>query len=86
MLLVVLRAAMCGCGWPNNKVTIGLFPGNVSISFGGVARNIAECMARLGAHPLFVSVRGNDVVWYNRSLLLCQWGRDDTEWVSSLRQ
>jgi sugar/nucleoside kinase (ribokinase family) len=35
----------------------------VSISFGGVARNVAECMTRLGAQPQFVSVRGDDVVW-----------------------
>lgn len=30
-------------------------------SFGGVGRNIADCLSRLGSNPLFVSVLGDDV-------------------------
>ncbi len=36
-------------------------PGRVSQQFGGVGRNIAEGLFRLGANPLFVSVRGDDL-------------------------
>ena len=29
-------------------------------TFGGVARNVAECMKRLGTPPFFISAVGND--------------------------
>jgi len=29
-------------------------------SFGGVGRNIADCLSRLGAQPLFISALGDD--------------------------
>ena len=35
-------------------------PGQVKVSFGGVCRNIAENMARLGANTKFISILGND--------------------------
>lgn len=35
-------------------------PGNVKMSFGGVCRNIAENMARIGVNTKFISVLGND--------------------------
>ena len=35
-------------------------PGRVKVSFGGVCRNIAENMARMGAKTKFISVLGND--------------------------
>ena len=35
-------------------------PGRVKVSFGGVCRNIAENMARVGANTKFISVLGND--------------------------
>ena len=36
-------------------------PGSISLSFGGVARNIAENLARLGHKPLFISAFSNDM-------------------------
>jgi len=35
-------------------------PGRVKVSFGGVCRNIAENMARVGANTKFISILGND--------------------------
>ncbi|XP_063785019.1 uncharacterized protein LOC134933611 isoform X2 [Pseudophryne corroboree] len=35
-------------------------PGQVHQSFGGVGRNLADCMSRLGARPLFISAIGQD--------------------------
>ncbi|ESO85355.1 hypothetical protein LOTGIDRAFT_221393 [Lottia gigantea] len=35
-------------------------PGIIHQSFGGVGRNIADCLARLGADPLFISTIGED--------------------------
>lgn len=35
-------------------------PGNVRMSFGGVSRNIAENMARIGVNTKFISILGND--------------------------
>lgn len=51
-------------------------PGMVKYIGGGVARNIAECMAKLGARPLMISVVGNDIAGdfllkYWRSAGLC---------------
>lgn len=38
----------------------GTNPGSLVSSFGGVGRNIAECLSRLGAAPLFLSAVGED--------------------------
>lgn len=35
-------------------------PGRVKVSFGGVCRNIAENMARVGGNTKFISILGND--------------------------
>ncbi|XP_067292690.1 uncharacterized protein zgc:136858 [Pseudorasbora parva] len=35
-------------------------PGSVCQSFGGVGRNIADCLSRLGCKPLFISALGKD--------------------------
>lgn len=35
-------------------------PGKVNTSFGGVCRNIAECMARVGVNTKFISILGDD--------------------------
>jgi len=37
-------------------------PGKVKISFGGVSRNIAENMARVGINTKFISILGNDEI------------------------
>lgn len=37
-------------------------PGKVKISFGGVSRNIAENMARVGVTTKFISILGNDEI------------------------
>jgi sugar/nucleoside kinase (ribokinase family) len=37
-------------------------PGKVKTSFGGVCRNIAECMARVGVNTKFISILGDDEV------------------------
>jgi pseudouridine kinase len=42
-------------------------PGRVKISFGGVSRNIAENMARVGVNTKFISILGNDEI--GRSML-----------------
>lgn len=36
------------------------YPGQVHQSFGGVGRNLADCLARLGNNPLFISVVSDD--------------------------
>ena len=38
----------------------GTYPGNVTQSFGGVGRNIADGLTRLGVDTLFISAIGND--------------------------
>ncbi|KAM5173029.1 uncharacterized protein ACMZJ9_005712 [Mantella aurantiaca] len=35
-------------------------PGQVHQSFGGVGRNLADCLSRLGVRPLFISTLGQD--------------------------
>ncbi len=35
-------------------------PGKVKTSFGGVCRNIAECMSRVGVNTKFISILGDD--------------------------
>ena len=35
-------------------------PGKINTSLGGVCRNIAECMARVGVNTKFISILGND--------------------------
>ena len=42
------------------KANGGTYPGRVQQSFGGVGRNIADCLTRLGTEPLFVSAVGGD--------------------------
>ena len=37
------------------------YVGKIYQSFGGVGRNVADCMSRLGKAPLFVSALGDDV-------------------------
>ncbi|XP_057309342.1 uncharacterized protein LOC130647488 [Hydractinia symbiolongicarpus] len=41
--------------------------GKLSLSFGGVGRNVAECLARLDTNPLLISAVGND---YHGEMLL----------------
>ncbi|MPQ43218.1 carbohydrate kinase family protein [Clostridium tarantellae] len=60
--LLVLGASVvdifgfCGANYrPYNST-----PGNVKMSFGGVCRNIAENMARVGANIKFISMLGDD--------------------------
>ena len=43
-------------------------PGTVHIGYGGVARNIAECLARLGCNPFLISDVGDDRI---RDRFLC---------------
>jgi pseudouridine-5'-phosphate glycosidase/pseudouridine kinase len=38
----------------------GTYPGHVTQSFGGVGRNIADGLTRLGVDTLFISAIGND--------------------------
>ena len=38
----------------------GTNPGNLMLTYGGVGRNIVECMARLGYSPFFISSLGRD--------------------------
>ena len=38
----------------------GTYPGTVQKMYGGVGRNVADCLSRLGVSPLFVSGIGND--------------------------
>lgn len=40
----------------------GTNPGKVNRSYGGVGRNVAECMARLKTDPLLITVVGNDSI------------------------
>ena len=37
------------------------YSGTVRQSYGGVGRNIADCLSRLGLVPLFISIVGHDV-------------------------
>ena len=49
------------CGFTdNNYRSNDSNPGKVRTSFGGVCRNIAECMARVGVNTKFISVLGDD--------------------------
>lgn len=49
------------CGFTdNNYRAYDSNPGKVRTSFGGVCRNIAECMARVGVNTKFISVLGDD--------------------------
>ncbi|KAK9942436.1 hypothetical protein M0R45_008103 [Rubus argutus] len=45
-------------------------PGKVSYVLGGVARNVAECMSKLGANPFMISALGLDMAG---NLLLDHW-------------
>uniref|UniRef100_A0A8C5PMM1 Carbohydrate kinase PfkB domain-containing protein n=1 Tax=Leptobrachium leishanense TaxID=445787 RepID=A0A8C5PMM1_9ANUR len=46
----------------HNKIVYGgqTNPGQVQQSFGGVGRNVADCLSRLGQKPLFISAVGQD--------------------------
>ena len=49
------------CGFTDNDYRANdSNPGRVRTSFGGVCRNIAECMARVGVNTKFISVLGDD--------------------------
>lgn len=61
---------------PHHGTTV---PGMVKYISGGVARNIAECMSKLGTQPFMISVVGNDLAGdfllkYWRSAGLCTEG------------
>lgn len=43
--------------------------GRMRHSFGGVGRNIADCLSRLGMDPLFISAVGND--WMGKHFREC---------------
>ncbi|XP_072041914.1 uncharacterized protein [Amphiura filiformis] len=36
------------------------YQGSLQVAYGGVGRNIADCLSRLGSRPLFISAVGND--------------------------
>jgi len=44
----------------SNYLAYNSTPGSVKMSFGGVCRNIAENMARVGVNTKFISILGND--------------------------
>lgn len=49
------------CGFTDNNYRCNdSNPGKVKTSFGGVCRNIAECMARVGVNTKFISILGDD--------------------------
>ena len=49
------------CGFTDNNYRCNdSNPGKVRTSFGGVCRNIAECMARVGVNTQFISILGDD--------------------------
>ena len=60
--VVVLGASVvdifgfCSCKYREYNST----PGNIKMSFGGVSRNIAENMARMGINTKFISILGDD--------------------------
>ncbi|XP_013384651.1 pseudouridine-metabolizing bifunctional protein C1861.05-like [Lingula anatina] len=45
---------------PNLKEDGGSYPGHMRQSFGGVGRNLADGLARLGSNPFFISAIGTD--------------------------
>lgn len=51
----------------NNYRSHDSIPGKIKISFGGVSRNIAENMARVGVNTRFISILGDDEI--GRSML-----------------
>jgi pseudouridine kinase len=60
-VLVVGAAGMDTKGWALGTIQSGTSnPGSIRISFGGVARNVAENLARLGEVPILLSVVGAD--------------------------
>ena len=60
--VVVLGASVvdifgfCSCKYKQYDST----PGNIKMAFGGVSRNIAENMARMGINTKFISILGDD--------------------------
>lgn len=65
--LLVLGAAVIDIfGFCNEKYkAYNSTPGNIKISYGGVCRNIAENMARVGVKTKFISILGDDENGYN---------------------
>ena len=51
----------CACNYKSFDST----PGKVRVSFGGVCRNIAENMARVGVNTQFISILGDDEMGRN---------------------
>ncbi|XP_064596693.1 uncharacterized protein LOC135463364 [Liolophura sinensis] len=47
-------------GVDNFRLDGATYPGEVHQSLGGVGRNLADCLARLGNNPLFISVVSDD--------------------------
>ncbi|XP_059155907.1 uncharacterized protein LOC131940979 [Physella acuta] len=45
---------------PKFQLNGGTYPGKVSQSYGGVGRNLADCLSRLEYNPVFLSAVGND--------------------------
>lgn len=65
--LLVLGAAVIDIfGFSKEKYqAFNSTPGSIKISYGGVCRNIAENMARVGVNTKFISILGDDENGYN---------------------
>jgi pseudouridine kinase len=62
-VLVIGAMAVDAKGKPNRSLVPGTStPGTVRLSVGGVARNIAENLARLGLHTVLLSAVGDDPI------------------------
>jgi pseudouridine kinase len=60
-ILVVGAAGLDTKGWSTDALQSGTSnPGSIRISVGGVARNVAENLARLGEHAMLLSAVGAD--------------------------
>ena len=60
-ILVIGATAVDAKGQPLESLVPGTSaPGTVRLTFGGVARNMAENLARLGLHTILLSAIGND--------------------------
>ena len=67
--VIIIRAAIADIsGNPGNNLIRGdSNPGKISISAGGVARNITENLSRLGIQVQLISAFGND--YFGRMLI-----------------
>ena len=62
-VLVIGAMAVDAKGKPNRSLVPGTStPGTVRLSIGGVARNIAENLVRLGLHTVLLSAVGDDPI------------------------